>query len=307
MTRPPASALTPDGVPRRPGPNEITAGGLVGAAARLLARRDRDAARLEAELLLAFAWRVDRPGLYCRLNEEPAPAVIDSFEQLVERRLRGEPLAYLTGGREFMGLIFSVNPAVLVPRPETELLVETALGLLRKDGPSPMVIDVGTGSGAIAVSLAVHHPQLLVTALDISGAALVVARANARRHGVADRVSFIQGDLLADVDAAADLIAANLPYIPTGELNGLPDEVRSEPRLALDGGPDGLDLYRRLVPQAARLLKTDGHFLAELGPGQETAILNLVRPPGWQARVDKDWAGLPRLLVARRIGCTTVL
>jgi release factor glutamine methyltransferase len=226
---------------------------------------------------LAFAWRVDRPGLYCRLNEVPAPAVIDSFEQLVERRLRGEPLAYLTGEREFMGLSFNVSPAVLVPRPETELLVETALVLLREGGPSPLVVDVGTGSGAIAVSLAVHHPPVRVVAVDISGAALVVARANARRHGVADRVSFVQGNLLADIGGPADLIAANLPYIPSGELDGLPAEVRCEPRLALDGGPDGLDLYRRLVPQALRLLKPGGHLLAELGPGEETAFTNQCR------------------------------
>ncbi|MDA8334805.1 MAG: peptide chain release factor N(5)-glutamine methyltransferase [Peptococcaceae bacterium] len=281
-------------------PDEMTTRELLPAAARLLKSRDPGAARLEAELLLAFAWRIDRPGLYCRLDDIPAPAVRAYFQNLVRRRLDGEPLAYLTGEREFMGLTFSVTPAVLVPRPETELLVATALALLRDaGGPSPRVIDVGTGSGAIAVSLAVHHPPARVTAVDISAAALAVAAANAGRHGVADRLTFAWGDLLADLDGQADLIVANLPYIPSGDLAGLPDDVRREPRLALDGGPDGLDLYRRLVPAALHLLKPEGHLLAELGPAQERAIMSLVRPPHWRARVEKDWAGRPRLLVAR--------
>ncbi|HUW64765.1 MAG TPA: peptide chain release factor N(5)-glutamine methyltransferase [Spirochaetia bacterium] len=278
----------------------MTAGELVHEAAGRLMARDPGAARLEAELLLSFVLGLDRPGLYCRWDEVPAPGLRNTFQLLVERRLDGEPLAYLTGEREFMGLAFTVTPDVLVPRPETELLVETALAFLR-ESRSPLVVDVGTGSGAIAVSLAVNLPTARLIAVDLSEAALVVARGNARRHGVGERISFRRRDLLTGIEGPVDLIAANLPYIPTGELDGLPDEVRREPRLALNGGPDGLDIYRCLVPPAAGLLKPGGYLLAELGPGEETGLLALVQPPVWQARVEKDWAVLPRLLVARRM------
>jgi len=289
MTRPNASA-----------PSSI--GALVHEAARLLGEHDPAGARLEAELLLAFVLGMDRPGLYVRWDEAPGIGTRERFRQLVERRRCGEPLAYLTGERDFMGLSFHVTPDVLVPRPETELLVETALNHLREAGPSPPVVDVGTGSGAIAVSLAVYHPGIRVTAVDISQAALGVARANASRHGVTGRVTFRQGDLLAGLPGPVDLVTANLPYIPTWEWYRLPREVRYEPRLALDGGPDGLDYYRRLVRQVPGVLRRGGRLLCELGPGQEETFLALVPEPEWQARVQPDLAGRPRLLAARYLG-----
>jgi len=280
----------------------MTVGGLVREAAGRLGERAGDAARLEAELLLAHLLGVERPALYVRWDEDVPAQAAGRLAGLVERRRRGEPLAYITGRREFMGLEFTVTPDVLVPRPETELLVETALNFLVAADPAPRAADVGTGSGAIAVSLAAYHPAVRVVAVDLSEAALAVALVNARRHGVADRVSFLHGDLLSGLEGPFDLVAANLPYIPSGELDGLPDEVRCEPRAALDGGPDGLDPYRRLVPQAERVLRPGGWFLAEMAPAQEAAFLALVPPPVWRARVEKDRAGRPRLLVARRVG-----
>lgn len=278
-------------------PNRPVIGALLREAACGLKNRARDAARLEAELLLAFVLGEDRPGLYRRMDEAISPQAREAFGGLLERRIHGEPLAYLTGEREFMGLKFTVSPAVLVPRPETELLVEMAISILEKHA-FPFVLDVGTGSGAIAVSLAVALPQARVTAVDISEAALAIAGTNARRHGVSGRIIFKRNDLITGIEDQFDMIAANLPYISTNELDRLPDDVRFEPLLALDGGRDGLDLYRRLVPQAERLLKPGGFLLAELGSEQEQEILALTKAPNWQARVDKDWAGWARLLVA---------
>lgn len=277
-------------------------GSLVRGAARHLRERAGAACRLEAELLTAHFLGIERPALYVRWEEPVAPEVAQATALAVDRRLAGEPLAYLLGKRDFMGLDFAVSPAVLVPRPETELLVETALGLLATAGPSPRAADVGTGSGAIAVSLAVLHPRLRVLALDLSPGALAVALTNAARHGVARRVAFRRTDLLAGVEGPFDLVAANLPYIPTGEIDLLPVEVRREPRLALDGGHDGLELYRRLVPQAERVLPPGGWLLAEIAPSQAAPFLELLAPPLWSARVERDWAGHPRLVAARRAG-----
>uniref|UniRef100_A0A7C2HUN4 Release factor glutamine methyltransferase n=1 Tax=Ammonifex degensii TaxID=42838 RepID=A0A7C2HUN4_9THEO len=260
--------------------------------------------RVDAEVLLGFVLGCDRLVLYWEPRREVAAGKATRFKELVARRAAGEPVAYLTGEKEFMGLSFSVTPAVLIPRPETELLVETAVTLLQ-GAAAPVVADVGTGSGAVAVSLAVLLPAARVFAVDISTAALAVARENACRHRVADRVVFYAGDLLepfAGNEAVFDLIAANLPYIPSGEMGALPPEVRREPVLALDGGPDGLNFYRRLVPQAERLLKPGGHLLLEIGPGQGAAVSGLLPPPVWEGSVKPDLAGRDRLVVAQYRG-----
>lgn len=259
--------------------------------------------RLDAEVLLSVVLGCDRLALY----REPARQVTDqeatAFRALLSRRAGGEPVAYLTGEKEFMGLRFKVTPAVLIPRPETELLVETALALLR-DVAAPVVADVGTGCGAIAVSLAVSLPAARIFATDVSPAALAVARENAVRQGVAGRIVFLAGDLLEPLlpvgELILDLVAANLPYIPTRAMKSLPREVRREPMVALDGGADGLALYRRLVPQAGRLLKPGGYLLMEIGPGQRENALLLVPPPMWEARVEPDLAGRERLVIAYR-------
>ncbi|WP_334110296.1 peptide chain release factor N(5)-glutamine methyltransferase [Thermodesulfitimonas autotrophica] len=259
--------------------------------------------RLDAEVLLSAVLGCDRLALY----REPARQVTDqeaaAFRALLSRRAGGEPVAYLTGEKEFMGLRFKVTPAVLIPRPETELLVETALALLRGVA-APLVADVGTGCGAIAVSLAVSLPAARIFATDVSPAALAVARENAVRQGVAGRIAFFVGDLLEPLlpagEPVLDLVAANLPYIPTGAMHSLPREVRREPAVALDGGADGLTLYGRLVPQAGRLLKPGGYLLMEIGPGQGENALLLVPPPMWEARVEPDLAGRERLVIACR-------
>lgn len=259
--------------------------------------------RVDAEVLLSFVLNCERLALYREPQREVAVGEAARFEELVARRAAGEPVAYLTGEKEFMGLRFAVTPAVLIPRPETELLVETAVTLLR-GAAAPVVADVGTGSGAVAVSLAVLLPAVRVFAVDISTAALAVARKNARRHQVSERVVFLKGDLLepfAGNESFFDLIAANLPYVPSKEVARLPRPVRREPVLALDGGADGLALYRRLVSQARSLLKPGGYLLFEIGSGQGAAALGLL-PPAWEANVVQDLAGRDRLVVARYRG-----
>lgn len=256
---------------------------------------------LDSEVLLSHVTGLERAGLY-REWECILPAQQERyFWELIGRRYLGEPVAYLTGHKEFMGLDFQVDPSVLIPRPETELLVEKALALL---SPAPLVIDAGTGSGAIAVSLASFLPDGIVYATDCSGGALQIAETNAERLGVGTRVKFYRGDLLTPLVSVipangADLIAANLPYIPSGDLAGLPPGVRRfEPGLALDGGPDGLELYRRLIPAASILLKENGYLLMEIGFNQARDILELLKT-GWETDIVKDLAGLDRLVAAR--------
>lgn len=274
---------------------------------------------LDAEVLLAHVAGLDRAGLY---RESERPLSLEEarlFRQLVERRARKEPVAYLTGKKEFMGLEFTVTPAVLIPRPETELLVEKALALAREissraaalrelPGAAPgfLIADVGTGSGAIAVSLARSLPAARIYALDCSPAALKVAKRNAQRHQVEDRVFFLAGDLLSPLLEAGlagkiHLIAANLPYIPTAELSSLVPDVRCyEPLSALDGGPDGLFHYRRLIPQARRLLADPGWLLMEIGAGQGEQMGRLLAEDDWEYQIIHDLGGKQRVVLARR-------
>lgn len=287
--------------------------------ARLLFReRGVETGALDAEVLLAHVLGCGRGHLYREPDAPLGPAEQARFEELVHRRLAGEPVAYLVGRREFMGLEFKVDARVLVPRPETELLVETALVLLGWARPpaatvpaglptapaTGIAVDVGTGSGAVAVSLARFLPQLRVFATDISPAALEVARENARRHGVDRRVEFLPGSLLKPLrgrglEKKAALVAANLPYIPTGELPNLPAGVRDfEPRVALDGGPDGLSPHRRLLAAAGDYLAPGGYLLLEIGPGQGETLAQEA-PAGFRSRVVRDLAGRERLVVMR--------
>jgi len=258
-----------------------------------------DHARLTAEVLLVHVLGLSRAQMLARLERDLGEAERARFEALVGRAAAGEPLAYLTGQREFFGLDFEVTPDVLVPRPETELLVERALAML--GAGSVHVVDVGTGSGIIAVTVAARRPLAHVTALDVSPAALTVARRNAERLGVAERVRFRQQDLLDPAPEAADLICANLPYIPAADLATL-DVSRHEPRLALDGGPDGLDLIRRLVAQAVTVLAAQGGVLLEIearqGPAVETLCASAF--PGASIEIVRDLAGLDRVVQVRR-------
>ncbi|MHB8918822.1 MAG: peptide chain release factor N(5)-glutamine methyltransferase [Desulfocucumaceae bacterium] len=272
-------------------------------AAKYLAERRQGAGRTDAEVLLGICAGRDRTALYRDGLDELLAEQEGVFRELLERRASGEPLAYITGVKEFMGLEFRVSPAVLIARPETELLVEKSLEFL-KPLPAPVVVDVGTGSGAIAVSLAAFLKKARVCAVDISTEALAVAARNAARHGVAARVEFLQGDLLEPLmkikGLRADLVAANLPYVPSSEMPGLMPDVREyEPHRALDGGPDGLDHYRRLIPQARELLRDGGRLLMEIAPGQGTALRESMGP-GWRVEIFNDLAGRERLVIAEK-------
>lgn len=264
--------------------------------------------RLDAEVLLAHVLGRDRVYLYRESQTLLDPEQARVYFELVRRRALGEPVAYLTGQKEFMGLDFMVGPPVLIPRPETELLVASAQALLEQwPTGQRVVVDVGTGSGAVAISLAHLVPGARVYATDISARALAMARANACRHGV--EVSYYQGDLLAPLtgvlkQGTVAVVAANLPYLPSATIPTLSRDVRDyEPRLALDGGADGLSLYRRLVPRAAGMLAPGGHLLLEMAPDQRQQALALVPSPRWSAKVLPDLAGHPRLVVARRNRC----
>lgn len=270
---------------------------------------------LEAEVLLASVIGLDRAGLYRESERKLKQGEACLFRRLVRRRAQKEPVAYLTGFKEFMGLEFEVNPEVLIPRPETELLVEKALEMACKKDldyerlsgfrPDIFIADVGTGSGAIAVSLARHLPEARILATDYSAGALAVAGRNARRHGVEKRITFFKGDLLSpllelNLQGKIFIIVANLPYIPSAELPGLMPDVRLyEPRLALDGGKKGLDLYQRLLPQAKELLAAPGCLLMEIGPGQGDAIGCLLEENGWGYKIFLDLAGRERDVLAR--------
>lgn len=259
--------------------------------------------QLDAAVLLCYVLACDKVRLLAYPEKTITTAQHRHYQALIDQRIAGQPVAYLVGSKEFMGLDFIVTPAVLIPRPDTELMVETALQLLAKT-PQPQLIDVGTGSGAVAISLAHYIPSLQITATDIAPTALAVAQANASKHGVADRVKLIEGDLLAPLLAQnhppVDIITANLPYIPSPDIPGLAREVHREPLLALDGGPDGLDLYRTLIPQATQLLKPTGHLLIEITPPQAPTAPTLAPPPHWQTTIHQDLAARDRLVVFKR-------
>ncbi|MQY67051.1 MAG: peptide chain release factor N(5)-glutamine methyltransferase, partial [Dehalococcoidia bacterium] len=236
----------------------------------ILAQNAIEDAPLEAELLLRHTLNINRTQLYLDLEHELSPQDEKAFGELVERRLGGEPTAYITRHREFYGLDFYVNPHTLIPRPESELLVETALRLAQ-DRPST-IADIGTGCGAIAVSLALELPGAKIYAIDISAAALEVAAINCQRHGVAGRVQLLQGDMLEPIAEPVDLIVANLPYVQRAEI--APDNF--EPLIALDGGAGGTESIARLCHQARSKLADGGSMLLEIGQGQSESITGLL-------------------------------
>ena len=250
--------------------------------------------RREASWLLARAWGVEEISL--RLHpEREIPSEVDArFRDWLERRAAGEPAHHLTGECEFWGREFTVSPAVLVPRPETELVIQVALDLPLS--ATARVLDVGTGSGCIAVSLAAERPKWLVSAIDRSWAALEITRANAHRHGV--EMTLHRGDLTGAVAPPWDLVVANLPYIPTADLEELPIEVRRDPASALDGGPDGLDLIRRLLDDLPRLLRPCGGAVLEIGDDQADQVAEIAVAAGLGvARRIKDAGGCDRVIV----------
>ena len=261
-------------------------------------------APLEAELLLGLAMNLDRVRLYASLAKGVPDTCQQTLERLVQRRLLREPLAYLRGMKEFFGLEFKVGPEVLIPRPETEILVEQAITLIEDRFPqgNAHIVDVGTGSGAVAVSLAVRLPRARLYATDISEAALATAQTNAGAHGVKERIAFLCGHLLDPLPGPVDMVVANLPYIKSGAVPSLEPEIgRFEPREALDGGPDGLDLGCRLLQQSPGHLRPEGTILLEMDPEQMDAASDaaLAVYPGASIYRLNDLAGLERVLVIR--------
>ncbi len=259
-------------------------------------------ARLETELLLMHCLSMERAELYARLGESLPPGAEGELQALVDRRLWREPSAYILGRAWFYGIELQVDPRVLIPRPETELLVEAALAFVkeRSEEARPCALaDVGTGSGAVAVALALHLPAARVWATDISAGALEVARLNCARHGVQDRVALVAGDLLEPLQQPVDVIVANLPYVTNADIPQLAPEVRDfEPLGALAGGDDGLDLVRRLLAQAADHLRPRGAVMVEIGLGQAGEAVSLARRhlPGGTVGLLRDFAGIERVL-----------
>lgn len=266
---------------------------------------NQETPRLDAQVLLSYVLAVERPALYAYPERALTREQEERFRALIARRAQGEPIAYLTGHKEFYGLDLLVDRRVLIPRPETELLVESALAVIRRmcdAGRVPVVADIGTGSGAIPVALAVHEPRLpFLYASDISSAALAVARLNCQRHHVAPRVRLLQGDLLEPLPEPVDVLIANLPYVGLNEMEILAADVRAfEPHLALFSGTDGLDLLRRLFVDARRLslLKPAAVLCLEIGYQQREPLLALLHEvwPQAHATFTQDYTGWDRLL-----------
>ena len=266
--------------------------------------------RLEAEVLLAHALDTERSRLVARLRDALTREELEVFRGLLQRRTQHEPLQYITGVQEFWSLAFKVDARVLIPRPETEVVVETVLRLLSQSAirnPQSAILDVGAGSGCIAIALAKELPQAEVWATDISAEALTVAGENARAHGVAERIHFLQGDVftpVADRRISFDLIVSNPPYVARSDFATLQLEVRDwEPRGALDGGPDGLDFYRRLLTEGPAHLRVGGWLVMEVGHGQGSAIMRLAQEQDDLTAYAciADYAGRERVTVASKV------
>lgn len=281
---------------------------IIQRSADFLAKKGVESPRLQAELLLAHALGVPRLRLYLEFDRTLTPSEVDVVREVVRRRGAREPLQHIVGSASFCGFEIAVSPDVLIPRPETELLAERAfkfLDELRAAAPGPFrALDFGAGSGCLAVALAARCPWVTVCALDVSEAALKIARENALRHSVLDRIEFRHGDGIAALkaDERFHLIVSNPPYIPSGEIEGLAPEVRDhDPRTALDGGPDGLKYFRMLAAEAKPLLLPRGKMMIEFGDGQETALEILLVSEGWTVEaVDKDYTSRPRIMIAAR-------
>ncbi|HEY7034505.1 MAG TPA: peptide chain release factor N(5)-glutamine methyltransferase [Thermomicrobiales bacterium] len=274
----------------------------IGRAANLFAGSGSPSPRLDAEVLLCHVLGLDRTQLFVRLREPLSPQDLARFAELIERRRTGEPVAYLTGKREFMGLPFMVGPGVLIPRPETEVIVEWALGWLRGRPPAT-VVDVGTGSGAIALSIAAMRRGSgdRVIAVDRSEPAIGYATANRERLGLVDTVQLVRGDLVTWCAGPVDLVLANLPYLRPEQRAGNAD-LHAEPEMALVSGDDGLAAIRRLLADAPRILAPGGAIALEIDPSQVVAVRKMARAALPESRIDvlQDLAGLDRVVVADR-------
>lgn len=292
-------------------------------SAEFLAKKAVESPRLHAELLLGHLLRLPRMNLYLNFERVLTPAQVDELRELIRRRGRREPLQHIVGFTSFCGLEIAVNPDVLIPRPETEVLAEAGWQFLSTlNSQPPTALDFGTGSGCIAIALAAKCPATHVCAIDISPAALALARDNAARLKVAEQIRFLCGDGFAALAEAPgdlppgtgtvpdpvsgvprifDLIISNPPYIPSTEIEGLQPEVREhDPRLALDGGEDGLDCFRRLAAEGCRYLRPEGRLMLEFGDGQAAAIAEILQGQNWVVEaIRQDYTQRPRILIAK--------
>jgi release factor glutamine methyltransferase len=285
---------------------EWTIGRILGWTTQYLREHGSDTPRLETEILLAHACGCERIQLYTNFDRALNDGERSVMRELVRRRARAEPVAYLVGHREFFGLDFRVTSDVLIPRPDTETLV---MALLESAGPleRPRVLDVGTGSGCIAVAAAVNLPGAALTAVDVSETALAIARDNAETHGVADRIRFLEGDLFEPLATGEpfDIVASNPPYVAEHEFDTLQQDVRAhEPHVALFGGPDGLAVLRRLVEGCLPYLVDGGHLLLEISPEQADEVVRLLETRGGytDVAVVSDLSGRSRVVRARKAG-----
>jgi release factor glutamine methyltransferase len=282
-------------------PRKTSIGNAVLAGAQQLQEKSIVEPRREAGSLVAHLLGRDRSFVIAHANDTLSHDEWEALQSLIERRAAGEPLQYITGHQEFFKLDFEVTPDVLIPRPETELIVETALELLRDD-PQPYFADIGTGSGCIAISVLHELPQARAIATDISQPALRIARRNAERHGVMDRMELRQSDCFSALDAGQtfSLITSNPPYVTDNELESVQREVRYEPLLALAAGSDGLATIRRLLQEARPYLRSGGYLVFEMGWGQSTAVEELIDQSIWKTlKVRKDLQGIPRTFVLK--------
>lgn len=259
--------------------------------------------RLDAEVLLMRLLKIDRLELCMRPDKELTGEECTEYFRWIERRGRGEPVAYITGTKEFWSLVFEVDRNVLIPRPETECLIEEVLRSCGREAQQPRIIDIGTGSGAIGVALACELPSARLIATDVSPGALSVARRNAERHGVAGQIEFLEGDLFASAAGEFDVIVSNPPYIPEDVYPLLPEGIRAfEPPEALIAGPDGTDFHRRIIAEGAGRLKPGGGMFLEVGEGQRRLVEGLFQETGLYDRIRfrADYAGMDRVASARR-------
>ncbi|MDO8886088.1 peptide chain release factor N(5)-glutamine methyltransferase [Candidatus Oleimmundimicrobium sp.] len=264
--------------------------------------------RLDSELLLGAVLNISRVEIYTDFFRPLSPQEIQTYRELISIRAKGKPVAYILEKKPFRHLVLKVNQDVLIPRPETELVVDKVLEIAKKRKESEFkMVDLGTGSGAIALSIVYEMSNVFMFALDFSEKALNVARENAKLYGLNDKVKFICCDLFKDLDNGLknkiDVIVSNPPYIPSGKINELQREIRDfEPLLALDGGPDGLKEYRRIIAEAPDYLKEDGYLILEIGENQADSVECLLNDSGKYDEVDisKDYAGIERIVAARR-------
>jgi release factor glutamine methyltransferase len=281
-----------------------TIGELIFEGAEILRRAGVPEARRDAGSLMAHSLGQDRTFIISHSDEEVNDDVLHRFRHLLQRRSAGEPLQYITGHQEFFCLNFDVSPDVLIPRPETELLVETALNLIPPKTDSITMVDVGTGSGCITISLLHQRPGWRSVAIDLSPKAIAVAKHNARKHGVENRIDFVVADSLDGLiqQPIFDLIVSNPPYVAEDAMTGLQREVRDyEPRLALTPGGDGLRVIRKLVNQSGLMLKTGGYLVIEIGFDQRERVEELVDSSIWELiEIYQDLQGIPRTVTLRK-------